>query len=236
MKKVVECILALQEVDLRIRNLNSRMEAIPVERAKIVKEFRGVCAILDHAKEQVLIIEQAQKKQAALTASLQSTHQSLLIQSTSIKRNTEYQNMMTEINRVKMKISDSETTELELMEKHDAARKAVAEQEKHYNAFGRQAKAEVIQLDKMKEEIATKIKKLEEVAEQRKKFVPMTLYTDYARILSSNRGEPVGKIENNSCPNCGLGLPPQTLVNAKKGDLVKCDSCNYFLYDPNPQE
>ena len=72
---------------------------------------------------------------------------------------------------------------------------------------------------------------------QAEKNVAMNILSQYKRFLASKKGEPLSAISSmGHCVNCGLKLPPQTINLAAKGDMVSCDNCTYFLYDPNAKQ
>ena len=37
---------------------------------------------------------------------------------------------------------------------------------------------------------------------------------------------------NGSCSNCNMKNSPQTAMEARNGNLVNCDNCSFYLYDP----
>ena len=77
-------------------------------------------------------------------------------------------------------------------------------------------------------EIAEKEKRSAELA---KNVVPNYL-EPYRRMLAAGKGSPVGTIRNGSCSNCNMKNSPQTTMEARNGNLVNCDNCSFYLYDP----
>ena len=59
MKKSIRDLLALQAVDIRIRNLETRYKTIPVERANLVADENGVYRepLGKHEKRNVFLVE-----------------------------------------------------------------------------------------------------------------------------------------------------------------------------------
>ena len=233
MRQYIKDLLALQTVDLRIRDLKTRLASIPAERAKLVAEFEVVRKGLDKAKQNKLKVEQAVKQQAAATAAAQEKLQALKIKSSSIKKINEYNAILAEIEAAKKNISDSETREIELMDEQDAAAQALAKAERSYKGTGRIVQAEVRELDSIKEAILKEIGEKEKLSAELAKNVPPKYLDPYRRLLASGKGSPVGVIRNGSCSNCNMKNSPQTTMEAKNGELVNCDNCFFFLYDPD---
>ncbi|MBO5695830.1 MAG: hypothetical protein J6S98_10565, partial [Lentisphaeria bacterium] len=71
MKKSIRDLLALQAVDIRIRNLEIRYKTIPGERAALVAEFEVVKKALAAAKANVQKLELAIRTCQSETASEQ---------------------------------------------------------------------------------------------------------------------------------------------------------------------
>ena len=236
MKQAIKDLLILQAEDLRIRELKTRLMSIPAERAKLVAEFEVVRKGLEKAKQNKLKVEQAIKQQAAATAAAQEKLQALKIKSSSIKKINEYNAILAEIETAKKNISDSETREIELMDEQEAAEKLLAKAERSYRATGRTVQAEVRELDGLKEAIMKELAEKEKKSEEYAKNVPLRYLDQYRRMLATGKGRPVSTIRDGNCSNCNMKNSPQTGILAGKGDLVNCEYCSFFLYDPDAED
>jgi len=236
MKQAIKDLLILQTEDLRIRELKTRLMSLPAERAKLVAEFEVVRKGLEKAKQNKLKVEQAIKQQAASTKAAQDKLQALKIKSSSIKKINEYNAILSEIETAKQNISDSETREIELMDEQEAAEKLLAKAERAYRATGRTVQAEVRELDTLKELIMKEIVEKEKKSAEYAKNVPSKYLDPYRRMLATGKGSPVGVIHDGNCSNCNMKNSPQTAMEAGKGDLVQCEYCSFFLYDPDVKD
>ena len=232
MKQAIKDLLTLQAEDLRIRDLKNRLLSIPKERASLVAEFDIVRKGLEKAKQNKLKVEQAVKQQAAATQAAQENLRALMIKSTSVKKINEYNAILSEIETAKKNISDSETREIELIDEQEAAAQLLAKAERSYKATGRTVQAEVRELDSLKESIMKEIVEKEKLSEEYAKNVQPKYLDPYRRMLAAGKGSPVGTIRDGSCSNCNMKNSPQTAMHAKNGELVNCDNCSFFLYDP----
>ena len=236
MKQAIKDLLTLQAEDLRIRELKTRLMSIPGERAKLVAEFEVVRKGLEKAKQNKLKVEQAIKQQAAATVAAQDKLQALKIKSSSIKKINEYNAILAEIECAKNNISDSETREIELMDEQEAAEKLLAKAERSYRATGRTVQAEVRELDSLKDAIMKEVVEKEKVSEEYAKNVPAKYLDPYRRMLATGKGSPVGVIHDGNCSNCNMKNSPQTAMEAGNGDLVNCEYCSFYLYDPDAKD
>ena len=236
MKQAIKDLLILQAEDLRIRDLKNRLASIPTERAKLVAEFDVVRKGLEKAKKNKLSVEQAVKQQAAATADAQEKLRALKIKSSSVKKINEYNAINAEIASAEKAISDSETREIELMDEQEAADKLLAKAERAYRATGRTVQAEVRELDSLKEMVMKEVAEREAASAELEKNVPTTYLSSYRRMLATGKGCPVSVIHDGKCSNCNMRNSPQTTMEAGNGDLVNCEYCSFFLYDPNVRD
>lgn len=235
MKKSIRDLLALQAVDIRIRNLEIRYKTIPGERAALVAEFEVVKKALAAAKAKVQKLELAIRTCQSETASEQENLKNSKIRSATIKKAAEFDAINAQIAGCEKRISELETKELELYDELEKAKEKAVAAERSYKATGRLAQAEVRQLDDLKAKIVEEIKAKALESKELEKNVGQSMLSQYKRILATGKGEPLSPIKGGLCGNCSLKLPPMTLNQASVGDIVTCDHCSYFLYDPEPK-
>lgn len=233
MKKSIQDLLALQEIDLRIRELENRCRAIPAERAAIVAEFEVVKKAYLAASAAVQQVEKNIRQCQSDAASEQENLKSSKIRSATVRKAAEYDAINAQIAGCEKRISDLETKELELLEELDAAKENWQKAERTYKSTGRLAQRDVRELDALKEKILAEIKTKAAESREKEKNVSQSLLPRYKQLLASGKGRPVSAIDGELCGNCCLTLPPSSLLNASKGELIECDHCSYFLYDPN---
>ncbi len=229
MKEWIENVLKVQEVDLRIRKLNVRREAIPREKETLQKDLAAGQEKLKSEKEKTQQIELDIKKVESDIAKLRGEIDKLLTQSSMVKKNTEYQAMMHEIENFKKKISDRETDEIMLLDKIEEAKAEYREDEKQFAEQQKSVAAEIKELDELDSELDEEIKRLTAERPELEKQVQANVLTLYRRLFKSH-GVPVVKIHEGTCGNCHLKLTPQTITEAKKGALAICDNCSRIVY------
>ena len=56
----------------------------------------------------------------------------------------------------------------------------------------------------------------------------------YKKLIADKKGEAlVPVVDGVSCGFCRLKLTPQTINNAKRGDITLCDNCSRMIYCPD---
>ena len=231
MKNWVSNVLTVQKYDMKLRDLETKYRTIPMERAKLRQEYEAAKARLSEVRETAAKVDQSMKQAEAGIAGLNEKIRKILTQSAMVKKNAEYQTMMSDIEVAKGQISDLETTVIELMDEQKKTRKAVADQERDFAATERQIREELAEFEKLIEYIKSEAVKLKN---ERKGFVSrveLNVMNAYKNILAKDKGKPVVPIVNGSCGHCSLKVTPQLMNEAKKGVMVLCDNCSHILYD-----
>ena len=232
MKTWLSNILTLQEFDMKLRDLETKYLTIPGERRKLREEYEAAQAALAAAREKAAKTDQALKQTEAEIASQNDAVRKLLTQSALVKKNDEYQQMMQNIETAKGRVSELESRVIELLDEQEAARKAVADQEREFAVTDRQIREELAEFEQLVETIKADALKLKS---EKKKFMPrveLNVLNAYQNILTRDKGKPVVPIVNGTCGNCSLRVTPQLVNEAKKGNLIYCDNCSHILYFP----
>ncbi len=227
----LDSLLALQEVDLHIRNLKKRLAMIPRERNDLKDKRTLENELLDNAKSAIQETELKLKGYEALMIKHYDAIAKLQQKATQVRRNDEYQALMKEIDFNKAKISDLETDTLVQMDKLDTMKKNFVTRKSECAAQLSNIDAEIESLTALEHEVREMLEDLTEVRNERKSKVSEPALSIYERILKKNTDTPAVKIINgNICGNCRLKLTPQTLGTAKAGNLANCDHCSHIVY------
>ncbi len=237
MKRAIVDLLELQKVDLRIRSLENKYKSIPAERAELVAEFEVVKKALAAAEN---LVTQTQLKIRQIETGIAAKKTQLAeirLRSDSIKKVAEYDRVMQECGNISLAISKLEDEELEAMDALEKAKDAAGKAAKNYRATGRMVQKEVRELDAMKQTILQEVSEKSALSQELRKKIGLSILPVYQRLLASGKGEPLGSITSAGlCSNCSLKLPPMTVNEARKGNIVNCDNCSYLLYDPDGRD
>ena len=233
MKNWTATILTLQKYDMKLRDLETKYRTIPAERAKLREEYEAAKAELAAARENSAKADQNIKQAEANIAALNDKIRKTLTQSAMVKKNAEYQAMMSDIADAKVQIGDLETQIIGLLDEQEAAHKAAADQEKVFAAVDRQIREQLKEFEELIEFIKAEAVRLKTEKKGFVSRVELNVLEAYKNILTRDKGQPVVPIVNGSCSNCALKVTPQVINEAKKGILVFCDNCSHILYDPN---
>lgn len=230
MTRWIETLLALQEVDMQIRNLNIRKKMIPQEEARLTKELDEAQSELREAKIAAHQTEVAIKENEAQIVKLYDAIAQKQQRSTMIRKNDEYQAALTEIANNKAKIEELESDIILLMDKQDAQKLRLKEIAAETDAQTVNIRNEIKELQGLVKEIDEMLGELEQERSKCATQVESELLRRYEALLRGKAGAPLVKIVNENCTNCHLRITPQTLTLAKRGAMASCDNCSHLVY------
>ncbi|HOK03797.1 MAG TPA: hypothetical protein P5105_06265 [Victivallales bacterium] len=226
----IKKLLALQEIDLKIRSLNTRLETIPIEIKKITEQIENEKKVFEIQKENSLSDELEIKKIEAEIKEKEDHIRKLQNQSSMIRKNDEYRALMSEIDNIKNSISELETKQLILMENISQNKTKIKDTENKLKIREKQAKEEINDMKEIEKKIHNEISKL---TEERKSLLPNidnSALSNYERILSKGKGIPVSEVKDSICGNCHIKITPFTANQARKGIFTLCDNCSHIIY------
>ena len=230
MNEWITDLLALQDLDLKIRNLNLRIDTIPSEKKRLDSLVKDAVSDVEVAKDGLRRIERAIKENEGEIEKLNEASRKLLTQSAMVKKNNEYQAMMADIEAKKNAVSDIETKILELLDQAESAQQGIAAAEQELAVTQKSVKAEMADLVELKQELEEDIGEKLKLRKAYESKIDTQTLSVYHRLLEGGKGEPVAMINQGVCSFCRLKVPPQTINNAKKGVLTLCDNCSHILY------
>ncbi len=223
-------ILDIQAVDMRIRNIDTRLGLLPKERRRIAdakkKIDEGLEAVRNEIRQNELLIKKAESETAGLENTINKNRQQSLL----IKKNTEYQAMLAAIDMSTEQISRLESLILEKMEIIDGLKEKLKTATARANASVKSLKAEWGEFDELEKYVKSEKVKLIQERETLRKALPTALGEEYDRLFNANDGEPLVPVENGSCGHCFMRITPHTLNQASIGNVVNCDNCRHLIY------
>ena len=232
MKAELEQLIALQNVDMGIRRLQSELESIPRRRAEIESEFdqrafefkelqqAGATARETRAQLDRELAEQRTRMEKAERDLMSSTNAKV------------YEAAIRERDAAKKHISELETKVLEQMEAAETAEKSLAEREPE---FARLRAEHEERLRAFEEQTRASTEELEERRRERERMfssLPAGVKGTYQRIVARIRdGVAMAEARGGACAACRMAIRPQVMAQIRRGeDIILCDNCNRILY------
>lgn len=230
-KLQLQQLVLLQNLDDEIAEHNKLLAEVPNQIDAGRAELDNKKKILTTAQEE---IKKLQDNRKAIESEVQGENDHMAkikVKLPAVKTNKEYTAILSEVDAVKVKVSELEDKELEIMEVLEEKQKAIPEIEKnckeedaHFQEYKAKKEGE---LSRMEKELADYIAKREKLMEQ----VDKVMVQRYEKVAKSRGGQAVAPLHGNICQGCFQQILPQMVINVKVGEtILQCSSCLCFLY------
>ena len=230
----IQALLELSRVDVQIAELEDEKRGLPAARAALLQEREKGLAAAEAAQAAVIAAEQEQRRHEAAVADREALVKKLEGQQHQIKTNEAYTVLLHEIDQARAAISDAETKILEAMEQIESARGAL--ERARASAKGTEDRAA------QQERIFTEREKsldqtLGNLRRDRAALVggvDAQLLQRYDRVAARRRPA-VAIADRGKCMGCHVSLPPQVLLELRRGvGLNTCGNCQRLLVLADP--
>ena len=218
MKAELQQLVALQNLDTRIRTLENDLKTIPERRAEIEKEFdrrafeiRALESRRDEAKHTRARLENEVVEQKGRA---ERAERNLM----SSKKQDEYTAAIREADAARKQISALETQILEQLESLEQSEAALKERTDEIASLNSDREARLNEFDAETNRQTEELKVARTTREQLFTTLPKNLSSLYARISARIRdGVAVAEARNGACTACFMALRPQMMAEVRMG-------------------
>ncbi len=234
MREQIERLAVLQDIELRVQEMEREKNEIPQSIASLEEELRRDEDKLraEKAEMEKLGKERRQKEQELE----EETDKVKKVESRvfEIKTNKEYQAVLKEIESAKKLNRQREEEILEILEKLEQGQKRIAGAEKELEGKRKEMERKVSAL-KQKEasyeqEMAGEVRQKEE----KEKEIPAGLLSKYRMLAEKRQGIAVARVAHGTCQACHMNIRPQLYIELQKQEaLILCPNCSRILFWDN---
>ncbi len=230
MRKDIELLLKMQEIDYYIGELERSKDYIPdmIENLKreIEECFESSKNYAERLTEAKLEMKNLELEVNATKEALEKYQEHML----TIKTNKEYDALVKEIDKSKETIASGEDKILMLMGEIEELTTKVEEFEGKCDDVKKENEAQLEHLQSQVDSVEDKRKIKEDERHNVEVRIPKNVMTVYERIRRGRGGMAVVGVRKRACGACFKQLEPQLIQEIKKGDrLITCDSCGRIL-------
>jgi predicted nucleic acid-binding Zn-ribbon protein len=224
-------LVELQNLDLKIAEIQGAVHEIPKTIADMERRFIASRKELDEAKEAMAQLEKSRRLKEGELKQVEQQVKERQGRLWEIRKNEEYQAVLKEIEILKGRQSTLEEEILMLFDRTEEAGKIVAAREAEFKAreadFHRDRMVKEGELKRLQEEFH----QLQEERGRQVQQVEPGLFHTYQRLLRSRGGVAVVSVKDGSCLGCYVALTPQTYNELRKGEtFITCANCQRILY------
>lgn len=230
MKKRLEMLEELQEVDLLIDKLKSAQGGLQAEMDAINQG-------LDTARCELVELESSLAQLETEKVDMESTHaaelENILRSETNmkeIKTNKEFQAVGREISAAKKQVTDIEELLLQKISEIEALSATLAAKKSQISELAENSVQHISQkqseIDKLDSDMTDDLVRRETIAKE----LPASLMKKFGMLREQRRGRALAVARDGYCMGCNMHLPPQLYNNLyKKEELLTCPHCQRIL-------
>lgn len=240
---VIEDLVALQDHDGIIRELEQQVNDIPIRRKQELDKIKVEQEDYERAKDAVQALRAEVAKGELYSSELKEAIQKFRIQTPSLKTQAALDAMMSQISKAEADLKASENSVIETHLKIEPAEKYAEECRVRYEEAKAEVDEYIADLDARYAEVKARLDKANE--ERLGKVSPLNVpatkkFLMYYERLRKNRWPVVIKLMDNVCMGCHMELPPAKQQDARKNAalandpgkmaIVACDFCGRIVY------
>lgn len=232
MKAELKQLIALQNADAKLRQIQVELNSLPQRRADIEKDF-------DQRAFEFRSIEMQRDEAQAARARLEAEIREIRAQGERAERNLmssknekDYGAAIREVDATRKQVSQLETQILEHMETFERTETAVREREPEITKLRTEKDEKLQSFEEQTKVREQQIIELKAEREQLMASLPKQLIALYTRLSTRIRdGIAVAEARNNSCTACSISLRPHVMSEIRRGEeIIMCDNCSRILY------
>jgi predicted nucleic acid-binding Zn-ribbon protein len=235
-------LIRLQDIDVRIFELNDRLAAIPRERQQLEDLFRQQTADYLGIEESLAAARAGRSRIEAELADAEKTHEKFKADLMRVRNQREYGTILREIDATKKTISGLETEALQLMEQIEGHERELAERAPEFAKRRAEVDELLASFDQEVAAIEAESQGLRAAREQVARDVAPNFLAAYNRVALMRKGRAMSEVRGEArgvgkCSACNLVLRPQAFSDVRRGEsLIVCDSCSRILFYRPEQE
>lgn len=231
MLQVIEKLLALQDRDRKLLQIQEELGHVPMERQRLQAKLKTATDHLDQARLSGKQFETERKKLELDVDARKQQIEKYSLQQFQTRKNEEYRALTHEIDTCRAEIVKLEDRELELMEQIDGAQKEVASANKIATETKRDIDSLLAGLEereqRLKKEMADLLTNRTELAGA----VEESTRARYERLLKHKGNNVVVGIEHGVCGGCHMQLSRQIVVSCQADqEVMSCPNCGRLLF------
>jgi uncharacterized protein len=227
----LEQLLILQDRQQKIRQIQTEIKTLPLERAYLESQLAATEAGVDALKHKGRQVEVERKKLELDVATRNESISRLKTQQYQTRKNDEFQAISHEIERYENEISKLEDQELELMIEADKVKAELETADKSARATKDSITRQLIHLETKSKALGSQQQELETEREALASKIDADLLDQFERLFNSKGDAAIVAVEHGVCTGCHMKITTATAARVKAGkEIVSCEQCGRILY------
>jgi len=233
----IQRLVHLQTLDMRLLELNGRLQALPAQVAAIDKRVNDARQQIALAKEALTTSLKDRKTYEMDVDSWKEKARKYRDQSSAVKTNEAYKALQHEVQHAEKQVAEAEDRLLERMVAGEEYERQVKSAEHSVIALESEVRVEkqkiLTEQASLKEELQAKEAGRREIAAE----IPENLLHTYEQIARRRHGIGVAEVREEACGLCGVRIRPHVFQELRRNDchdIFQCETCTRILYYVEP--
>jgi len=227
----LEQLLILQDRQQKIRQIQTEIKTLPLERAHLESQLAATAAGVESLKQKGRHIEIERKKLELDVGTRSESIVRLKTQQYQTRKNDEFQAIGHEIQRYEAEIRKLEDQELELMIEADKFKGQIEAAEKSARATKDSISRQLADLETKLKALGSQQQELEKERETLAAQIDDDLLDQFERLFNSKGDAAIVAVEHGVCTGCHMKVTTATASQVKAGkEIVSCENCGRILY------
>lgn len=231
MNAEVESLLALQNDDAEIRELERKRAALEPRRLDLERRRQVAADALDRARHAAESETKRENELKTRVAEHRHLHERNVAQLESVRKTRDAQAAISQVEQARRILAEEESDLHAIARRAQDHAQAVALQEQALADVEEEQRSMREQLDREAAELDAAIAAARAKRRTASDGVNRPLLAKYERIAARRRDRAVFPLRGPSCGNCDTALPLQRRsVMARTGSIEVCEGCGVLLY------
>ena len=232
MHSELEQLLILQDRQQKIRQIQTEIKTLPLERGRLESQLAASAASVDSLKHKTRQLEVERKKLELDVGTRTDSIARLKTQQYQTRKNDEFQALGHEIERYQNEIQKLEDQELELMIESDKLKAEVDAAEESARTTKGTISRQLANLETKSKALETQQGELTSEREALASKIDADLLDQFERLFNSKGDAAIVAVEHGVCTGCHMKVTTATASQVKAGkEIVSCENCGRILYD-----
>lgn len=227
----VEALLALQVVDLAIREIEKRRSVLEPRLKEMERAKRFAGEALARAREAVTVEEKSHRELQTKIAQHKQLHEKNVAQLDSVRRMREATAAVAQVEQARRILAEEESMLVGISRRLTELRAAVEQHEAGLQELEAKQQEERQAIAETQSEIERELKERRVARSASAGKVERPLLQKYDRIWAARQDGAIFALRGPSCGRCDTSVPLQRRnVMAARGSIEVCESCGVLMY------
>ena len=237
MQKALHSLLELQNIDVRLNEIRTRLARFPKKLAEVDARVSTAKADVEASKGAQLTAVKERKKYELDVEQWNERVRKYKDQGSQVKTNEAYRALQHEIELAEDEIAKAEDRLLEQMVAGEEYDRRIKASEKSLKEIEAVTKVERAKTESDKAAAEKELAGLNAEREQALAQIPENLLDNYTRIAKKHNGIALAEIRDERCSACGMMIRPHVIQEIRRSaseELLHCETCTRILYYLEP--